>query len=227
MTTTNKKESSYSTMTDAFWDALALTVLRKNLNADGVWDDTDKTLATALGISRAKANRIMLRLIANKLVWLVSAATVKGHNGNRVPVNHMGKRATKAIFPWRTVNRSIQSIQPQVIEKNDCSIGNESMYSYVLLSLSVGVNGVLNPLSIVSCSRLSNQPWKPPVDAVERQIVLAKERLQRLESEQGIRLKRLEGRDWTTPVEQAYQDIAWSKNYIADLETWGRDISLA
>ena len=86
-----------------FQNAQMLTAMRLHLSSDGLCKLSSTALAKIIGMSQSTANRLILRLVAEKHVHLVIPASDRDGN----PVNSGGHQVTHGILPWRRPKSSV------------------------------------------------------------------------------------------------------------------------
>ena len=226
-TRTPKKPRTANLGYQKYQDAQALAMMRNNLSSDGLFTASSQALGNALGASQQTASRVIARLISQKKVHLVSAATDRF--GRPVP-DALGRQVTNKIFPWRHPYSSVSTGKPSINTGDSSTPWAQTAAPYSSVSTSTCNSSTDNQLSagykslvVRTVDTYPSVSTAPPAWAVSRQLSLAKERLKHLEQAQAMRLKKLEGRDWTTPVELAEHDLKELKAYIADLSAWSEE----
>jgi hypothetical protein len=205
----------------AFQDARALAFMQTSLSSDGLFAASSKALGKAIGASQPTAIRVIRRLISEKRVHLVRAATDKF---GKPVTDALGRQVPNQIFPWRRPDPSVNTGQLN-LNKGYSPTGHgqtESPYSSVNACIdsnttysqqSVGYKS----LDVGNVYMYSSVNTAPPKWAVERQVSAARPRLGELEA----KLKDLLQQDKN--VTNVDSEICKLKTYIADLETWAQD----
>ena len=202
-------------------DARALAFMQTSLSSDGLFAASSKALGKAMGTSQPTAIRVIRRLISQKRVHLVRAATDKF----RKPVTDaLGRQLPNQIFPWRRLYPSVNTGQPNMNTGYSSTGCGQTESPYSSVNACIDSNSTYSQQS-VGCKSLdvgnvymySSVNTAPPKWAVERQLSAARPRLDELEA----KVKDLLQQDKN--VCDVEGEMSKIKDYIADLETWGHD----
>jgi hypothetical protein len=104
-----------------FQDTNMINAMRSHLSSDGLCCASSKALGTSLNHSQQTASRIILRLIQQKDVHLVEAAT---DSTGRPITDALGRQITNRIFPWRrnpSNSRPYSSVGTGQLRINKCN----------------------------------------------------------------------------------------------------------
>lgn len=204
-----------------FQDARALAFMQTSLSSDGLFAASSKALGKAMGTSQPTAIRVIRRLISQKRVHLVRAATDKF----RKPVTDaLGRQLPNQIFPWRRLYPSVNTGLPNMNTGYSSTGCGQTESPYSSVNACIDSNSTYSQQS-VGCKSLdvgnvymySSVNTAPPKWAVDRQLSAARCRLGELEA----KLEDLLQRDKN--VTDVDGEMSTIKDYIADLETWGHD----
>lgn len=204
-----------------FQDARALAFMQTSLSSDGLFAASSKALGKAMGTSQPTAIRVITRLISQKKVHLVRAATDRF---GKPVTDALGRQVPNQIFPWRRPYTSVNTGHPIVSTDDSLTPCAQPGSPYSSVNACIDSNSTYSQLS-VGCKSLdvgnvymySSVNTAPPEWAVERQLSAARSRLGGLEA----KLRDLLQQDKN--VTNVDSEICKLKDYIADLETWGQD----
>ena len=216
-----KKPRTASLAYQIFQNARAHAVMRSSLSSNGLFTASSKALGKAIGSSQPTAIRIITRLIAQKKVHLVTAATDKF---GKPVTDVLGRQVPNQIFPWRRPYPSVNTGQASVNTGDSSTPGAQtgapysSVNAYIDSScsseLSVGSGVSVHAGTVVPHSSVNTVP---PAWAVERQLTTAKSRLTGLKHSLRLALK---AEKWSL-VSRLESQVAHVEEYIEDLTSWG------
>jgi len=217
-----KKPRTAGLAYEAFQNARALAAMRATLSSDGLFTASSKALGTSLGTSQPTAIRIIRRLIAQKAVHLVGAATDKF---GKPVTDALGRQLPNRLFPWRRPHPSMNTPQPKT-QSYDPSRRGLTSPPYSSANACTHTNNIYSPLSVsykyLDYKNISMYPsmnTAPPQWAIERQLSAARVRLGELEGKLKERVRHNQN------VSEVDGEIAEVKEYITDLEMWEHDAS--
>lgn len=214
-----KKPRTASLEYQTFQDARALAFMQTSLSSDGLFTASSKALGKAIAASQPTAIRVIRRLVSQKKVHLVRAATDRF---GKPVTDALGRQVPNQLFPWRRPYPSVNTGQPNMNTGNSSTGCRQTESPYSSVNACIDSNSTYSQhsvgcksLDVGNVNKYSSVNTAPPKWAVERQLSSARQRLSELED----RLNTLLANDRN--VGEVDGEITKVKDYIADLETWG------